>query len=184
MAGVETLMARYGIKTKQGMRQYVTGHKEQLGDHLRMCKGQWQVDEQGIAILDELRGLNEPESIRANDDKRVQMAREETHSLQTALLHAQNETKAVLVKLAEGQERMLELVRESQADKAELAAMKERASWHDLEIARQKEEVEQLKKELVAARKQAQDAQLEKVEAVHTIQSMRGAGLLERLKGW
>lgn len=90
---VKELAARYRT-SEQAMRKYLRHHVKKLnaeGEHARQVGRVWQVDDEGIRLLDEMRGYVEPkvETVPARDE--LAELREDNRRLMAMLLAAKND---------------------------------------------------------------------------------------------
>lgn len=87
---ISDLMQRYGL-TRQGVQKSLDKFKEQInadGLHLQKIKGDWQIDSQGIEILDKARGYNSNVALESElrQARRERELLEEISTLKTAML--------------------------------------------------------------------------------------------------
>ena len=87
---ITDLMQRYGL-TRQGVQKSLDKFKEQInadGLHLQKIKGDWQIDSQGIEILDKARGYNSNVALESElrQARRERELLEEISTLKTAML--------------------------------------------------------------------------------------------------
>lgn len=87
---IADLMQRYGL-SRQGIQKSLDKYKEQInadGLHLQKIKGDWQIDSQGIDILDKARGYNSNVALESElrQARRERELLEEISTLKTAML--------------------------------------------------------------------------------------------------
>lgn len=185
---ITDLMQRYGL-TRQGVQKSLDKFKEQInadGIHLQKIKGDWQIDSQGIEILDKARGYNSNVALESElrQARRERELLEEISTLKTAMLKIkeqyQQQQLSYRDKIDELKDKahaaeLLQLQSRSQLEQLEQAkalaeqaaeAAKERATAAEVDAANEKEKAEAAA--LAAAKERAaeQTTAAEKQEAV------------------
>ena len=89
---IKELATRYST-SEQAMRKYLRQHQKRLnanGEHVKRVGRTWQVDDEGVRLLDELRGYEEPATIIERRDEREEL-RAENRRLMQLLMASQSE---------------------------------------------------------------------------------------------
>lgn len=132
---IADLMQRYGL-SRQGVQKSLDRYKGLInadGLHLQKIKGDWQIDSQGIEILDKARGYNSNVALESElrQARRESELLEEISTLKTAMLkikeHYQQQQLAYRDKIDELKDR---------AHAAELLQLQSRSQLEQLEQAK------------------------------------------------
>lgn len=91
---IRELATRYS-KSEQAMRKYLQRYEQKLnanGEHVKRVGRTWQVDAEGVKLLDKMRGYVEPtvEQLETRRDE-ISDLREENRRLMSILLASQSE---------------------------------------------------------------------------------------------
>lgn len=175
---IADLMQRYGL-SRQGIQKSLDKYKDLInadGLHLQKIKGDWQIDSQGIEILDKARGYNSNVALESElrQARRERELLEEISTLKTAMLKIkeqyQQQQLAYRDKIDELKDR---------AHAAELLQLESRSEIEELQRTAADAQQRAMEAEQIAAherRRAAQEEQkaaLEKINAVKEIASVR-----------
>lgn len=205
VATIQELMKRYGMTTAQGMTRTIRAHLDELNadgqQHAKKVGKEWQLDAEAIKKLDELRGLTRSEAIQNVENAEIRALTEDVRNLQTALLHAQQETVAVQKQVQQAQQQVLQAQAAVLQEKDRLLAMQEQKAAADKsaaeqtvrlealqrDLTRQQQEMARQSQELMKARQEAAQAQQEAKRAQEEHKAERErlahASLWQRITG-
>lgn len=198
---ITDLMQRYGL-TRQGVQKSLDKFKEQInadGLHLQKVKGDWQIDSQGIEILDKARGYNSNVALESElrQARRERELLEEISTLKTAMLKVkeqyQQQQLAYRDKIDELKDRahaaeLLQLQSRAQLEQLQqakalaeqaAAAAQKRATAAEADAANEKEKAEAAAK---AAAKEKADELAEAIEKQTEIQTKYKAAAEENFR--
>lgn len=177
---ITDLMQRYGL-TRQGVQKSLDKFRAQInanGIHLQKIKGDWQIDSQGIEILDKARGYNSNVALESElrQARREHELLEEISTLKTAMLKIkeqyQQQQLAYRDKIDELKDR---------AHSAELLQLQSREQLEELQRTAADAQQRAIEAEQIAAherRKAAEagkKAEFAEINAVKEIASVRAA---------
>lgn len=189
---ITDLMNRYGL-TAQAVRQYLNNHMDDInadGVHARKVKGDWQLDEIGLRLLDKARGYNTNLALEAElrqENEKYKLL-EEISTLKTAML-------TIKEKYQQNKEELYKqlLAEKDRAHKAELlqlesrqqkeAAEAEKAALLD-KLEHEKDQCEALNKEKTETAQKIAKMEQESKKQAEEIYRLRTQLNTERQKSW
>lgn len=138
MATMQDLCARYRVGTS-AMTDYVKRHINEVnqgGSHARLARGVWSFDETAVQRLDHLRGFGVAGVVEAVENKEIRDLKILVDNLQTALLHAQQQTIDATQQVADAERERRLLTERQQNQTAELVTLRERTTAQQRDIER------------------------------------------------
>lgn len=175
---IADLMQRYGL-SRQGVQKSLDKYKDLInadGLHLQKIKGDWQIDSQGIEILDKARGYNSNVVLESE----LRQARREREMLEEI-----STLKTVMLKIKEQYQQQQLAYRDKidelkdRAHAAELLQLESRSEIEKLQRIAADAQHRAMEAEQIAAHEkrrvaqEEQKAELERINAVKEIASVR-----------
>ena len=90
---IKELKERYGFKTEAAVRKLIYKNLELInsdGEHAKQSAEGWQLDDEAVKTLDDLRGLNKVSVINQAESERIKELSDEVEKLKDLLLLTQS----------------------------------------------------------------------------------------------
>ena len=160
--------------TYEAVRKQIVGYGEELKDHI-VRKGRTQyLDEWAVEFLTKRRRENPIILLSQDKDEEIEALRDQVESLRSKLLNAQNELLKSQEERLKAQDRIIELQDEAKQtleDRTKYTALLEDNQLKEEKLKDAENQVEGLRRQAEADRKQIEDLQKERDEARTEAQS-------------